>query len=71
MPKAYSQDLRDRVVRAVEAGASAHEAARRLKSARARRSGGLRVGGRPDQRRPSRWAASTRRWMLTSHGCWR
>lgn len=27
MPKPYSQDLRDRVVRAVEAGASCHEAA--------------------------------------------
>jgi transposase len=27
MPKAYSQDLRERVVRAVEAGASCHEAA--------------------------------------------
>jgi len=27
MPKPYSQDLRERVVRAVEAGASCHEAA--------------------------------------------
>src|SRR5437660_2650809 len=27
MPKAYSRDLRERVVRAVEAGASCHEAA--------------------------------------------
>src|SRR6267143_181047 len=27
MPRPYSQDLRDRVVRAVEAGASCHEAA--------------------------------------------
>jgi len=27
MPKAYTRDLRDRVIRAVETGASCHEAA--------------------------------------------
>jgi hypothetical protein len=42
---------------------------RRLKSARAQRSGAWRAGGEPDRRRPSRWAASARRWMLSGHGC--
>ena len=54
MPKPYSQDLRDQVLRAVEAGSSYHEAAAAFEVS-PHQSGGLRAGGRPDRRRPSRW----------------
>ena len=70
MPKPYSRDLRERVVRAVEAGASRHEAAATFEVGSVRQSGGLHAGGRPDWWPPNRWAASARHSMPTSYGCY-
>lgn len=68
MPKSYSQDLRERVVRAVEAGTSCHEAAAIFEVSPSSAIKRLARWWRPNRARPSRWVASARRWMRTRNG---